>query len=102
MTPSALLLTSVAGLASFALGATILVSIGRAGFRRRNPYGRLVFRSYGPWLVFRGAAAVMRPLGILLLLNGSVLLLTALNAPADAWHASTPVVSASWKAAVHE
>ena len=102
MIPSALLLTGVAGLASFALGATILVSIGRAGFRRRNPYGQLVFRSYGRWLVFRGATAVLRPLGILLLFNGSVLLLAALNVPAYTWHASTPAAPVSWKAVVHE
>ena len=102
MTPSALLVTGVAGLAFFALGAAILVSIGRAGFRRRNLYGQLVFRSYGRWLLFRGAAAVLRPLGILLLFNGTVLLLAALNAPADAWHSSTLAASVSWKAAVHE
>ena len=102
MTASALLVTGLAGLASLALGAAILVSIGRAGFRHRNPYGQLVFRSYGRWLLFRGATAVLRPLGILLLFNGAVLLLAALNAPPEAWHASTPATPVSWKAAVHE
>ena len=70
MTPSALLVTSLADLASGALGAAILLAIGRAQFRHRNSYGQLVFRSYGRWLVFRGATALLRPLGVLLLLWG--------------------------------
>ena len=102
MTPSALLVTSLAGLASCALGAAILLAIGRAQFRHRNSHGQLVFRSYGRWLVFRGATTLLRPLGVLLLFNGAVLLLAALNAPPDAWHAGTPAAPAGWKAAAHD
>jgi hypothetical protein len=102
MTPSALLVTSLAGLASCALGAAILLAIGRAQFRRRNSYGQLVFRSYGCWLLFRSATALLRPLGVLLLFNGTVLLLAALNAPPEAWHAGTPAAPAGWKAAAHD
>jgi succinate-acetate transporter protein len=102
MTPSALLVISLAGLVSCALGAAILLTIGRARFRRRNSYGQLVFRSYGCWLLFRGAIALLRPLGVLLLFNGTVLLLAALNAPPEAWHAGTPAAPAGWKAAAHD
>jgi hypothetical protein len=100
--PSALLVTSLAGLVSGALGAAILVAIGRAYFRRRNPYGQLVFRSYGRWLVFRGTTAILRPLGVLLLFNGAVLLLAVLNAPPEAWHVNTLVAPTAWKAAAHD
>jgi hypothetical protein len=100
--PSALLVTSLAGLVSGALGAAILVAIGRAYFRRRNPYGQLVFRSYGRWLVFRGTTAILRPLGVLLLFNGAVLLLAVLNAQPEAWQASAPAAPTAWKAAAHD
>ena len=61
-----------------------------------------MFRSYGRWLVFRGATAVLRPLGALLLFNGAVLLLAVLNAPPEAWHAGTPAAPGGWKAAAHD
>jgi hypothetical protein len=102
MTPSALLVTSLAGLVSGTLGAVILLAIGRAHFRRRNAHGQLVFRSYGRWLVFRGTTAVLRPLGVLLLFNGAVLLLAVLNAPPEAWQANTPAAPTAWKAAAHD
>ncbi|MDO9711773.1 hypothetical protein [Paracraurococcus lichenis] len=98
MTTSALLMVGLAGLASCTLGTAILVGIGRAQFRRRNPCGLLEFRSYGRWLLFRGTTALLRPLGLLLLFNGAVLLLAALNAPPEAWRAGTP---AAWKAGAH-
>ena len=102
MTPSALLVTGFAGLVSGALGAAILLAIGRAHFRRRSLHGQLVFRSYGRWLVFRGTTGVLRPLGVLLLFNGAVLLLAVLNAPPEAWPATTPAAPIAWKAAAHD
>jgi hypothetical protein len=102
MTPSALLLAGLAGLASGSLGAAILLGIDRAQFRRRNPHGQLVFRGYGGWLAFRSATAVLRPLGVLLLFNGAVLLLAVLNAPPGAWHPSRAAAPAGWKAAAHD
>ena len=102
MTPSAVLLAGLAGLTSGALGAAILLGIGRARFHRRNPYGQLMFRGYGGWLAFRSATAVLRPLGVLLLFNGAVLLLAVLNAPPDAWHARIRADPAAWKAAAHD
>jgi hypothetical protein len=102
MTPSALLVAGLAGLASSSLGAAILLAIDRAHFRHRPSCGQLVFRSYGRWLVFRSAAAVLRPVGALLLFNGAVLLLAVLNAPPEAWNFSRAAAPAGWKAAAHD
>ena len=99
MTASGLLVT---GLASVVLGAALLAGIGRARFGRRNACGQLVFRSYGRWLMFRGTTAVLQPLGVLLLFNGGVLLLAALNAPPAAWQASSPTAPSSRMGVAHD